>query len=124
MSGSGEKKSAYEGKKITLIGAMSKSRTQITQELKDMGVQVVSTVMKQTDILLCSVEEFQQGTHIKYQKSKEMGIQIMSEDDFWNAFETTDNFLTQDLDINERPSVQTTFEIPIAKDNTSEKKLL
>ena len=70
---------------------MSKSRAQIKQELKDKGVHVVSTVTKQTDILLCSVEEFQKGTHIKYQKSKEMGIQIMSEDDFWNAFGNTDH---------------------------------
>tara|TARA_B100000925_G_scaffold232078_1_gene180595 strand:+ start:163 stop:339 length:177 start_codon:yes stop_codon:yes gene_type:complete len=58
MSDSGEKKSVYEGKKITLIGAMSKSHAQIKQELKDNGVYVVSTVTKQKDILLCCVEEF------------------------------------------------------------------
>ena len=46
MSGSGEKNSIYEGKKITLIGAMSKSRAQIKQELKDKGVHVVPTVTK------------------------------------------------------------------------------
>ena len=122
MSGSREKKSVYEGKKITLIGAMSKSRAQITRELKDKGVHVVSTVTKQTDILLCSVEEFQKGTHIKYQKSKKMGIQIMSEDDFWNAFENTDNLLAQDLDINASSSVQNTFETHIAKEDISRKK--
>ena len=35
MSGSGGKKSIYEGKKVTIIGTMSKSRSQIKQELKD-----------------------------------------------------------------------------------------
>lgn len=117
MSGSGGKKSIYEGKKVTIIGTMSKSRSQIKQELKDKGIHVVSTVTKQTDILLCSAEEFQQGTHVKYQKSKKMGIQIMQEDDFWSTFEITENLQVDEVDINKR-SVQT----QIAKERTSIKK--
>ena len=101
---------------------MSKSRSQIKQELRSVGIHVVSTVTRQTDILLCSAEEFQQGTHIKYQKSKEMGIQIMQEADFWNTFEITENLQGHDLDINERPSVENTFDTQTAKENISIKK--
>ncbi len=46
----------------------------------------------------------------------------MSEDDFWNALENTDNLLAQDLDINASSSVQNTFETQIAKGDISRKK--
>ena len=70
MSGSGGKK--YIKESYNYWNDVQKSFSNQTR-LKDKGIHVVSTVTKQTDILLCSAEEFQQGTHVKYQNPK-MGI--------------------------------------------------
>lgn len=65
--------SILSGKKLVITGSFEISRTDITKALKSHGVQVVSSVSKNTDYLLAG-----DAAGSKMKKAQELGIEILS----------------------------------------------
>lgn len=68
--------SYFSGKKIVLTGGLkSFSRDELTDKLISLGAEVVSSVSKNTSLVIVG-----EAPGSKYQKAKELGIEIINED--------------------------------------------
>ncbi|SFP10796.1 NAD-dependent DNA ligase LigA [Hydrogenimonas thermophila] len=70
--------SAFTSKTIVLTGSMSKSRGEIKAMLEKMGAKVTGSVSKKTDIVI-----YGEDAGSKYEKAKQLGVTLMSEDEMW-----------------------------------------
>lgn len=69
---------SLSGKKIAITGSLSEKRTLVEAKIRSIGGTVVSTISKNTDILLTNQ---QTSASSKFKKATELGIKIISEDD-------------------------------------------
>ena len=68
--------SYFSGKKIVLTGGLkSFSRDELTNKLISLGAEVVSSVSKNTSLVIVG-----EAPGSKFQKAKELGIEIIDED--------------------------------------------
>ena len=65
-----------ERKTVVLTGTLSVPRAEMTAKLEGMGASVVSSVSKNTDFVLAG-----ENPGSKYDKAKQLGIQIIGEND-------------------------------------------
>ncbi len=70
-----------KGLKIAITGTLSEKRSVIEGKIKASGGSLVSSVSKNTDILLTNQ---QTSSSSKYKKAKELGIKIVSEEELLN----------------------------------------
>ncbi len=70
--------SPFTGKTVVLTGSMSKSRGDIKALLEEMGAKVTGSVSKKTDIVI-----YGEDAGSKYEKAKQLGVQLMPEDEMW-----------------------------------------
>lgn len=73
------KDSPVTQKKICITGTLSRKRADIEKDIRDYGGIVVSSVSKNTDFLLTNDTD---PTSSKFKKALELGVSIISEDDF------------------------------------------
>jgi DNA ligase (NAD+) len=66
------------GKKIAITGSLSEKRTLVEAKIRSIGGTVVSSISKNTDILLTNQ---QTSASSKFKKATELGIEIISEED-------------------------------------------
>lgn len=74
----GKKEGKLTGKKIAITGSLSEKRSVTEGKIRDAGGSTVSSISKNTDILLTNQ---QTQSSSKYKKALELGIKIISEDD-------------------------------------------
>lgn len=61
--------------RVCMTGTGHKTRPELTEELEDMGYEVINSVDARTHILLC--EDKSRNT-VKLQKARKLGITIMN----------------------------------------------
>jgi DNA ligase (NAD+) len=66
--------------KICMTGEGHKGRKELIKELEDMGYEFVSSITKDTNILICDDIN---GSSTKLQKAKKLGIKIVSYEEFF-----------------------------------------
>ncbi|MSN96976.1 NAD-dependent DNA ligase LigA [Campylobacter sp. FMV-PI01] len=71
------KNSVFNGKNVVITGTLSKSRDEFKDELLKLGANVVNSVSKKTDFLLCG-----ESAGSKLEKAKSLNIKIINEDEF------------------------------------------
>ena len=72
------KESAFSGKTVVVTGTLTKySRGEIKEKLESLGAKVSGSVSKKTDYVIAGEEA---GS--KLTKANELGIKVLSEDDF------------------------------------------
>ena len=68
----------FKGKKVVITGTLSKmTRAEVKSKLISLGAKVSSSVSKNTDFLICG-----EKAGSKLAKAEELGVKILSEDDF------------------------------------------
>ena len=70
------------GTKIVFTGAMSRSRDELEQAAQNAGLVPMSSVSKQTGVLVCADAHSQSG---KAAKARALGIRVISEAVFWES---------------------------------------
>jgi DNA polymerase-3 subunit epsilon len=70
------------GDRIVFTGAMSRTRDELEQAARGVGLQPMSSVSKQTGLLVCADPHTQSG---KATKARALGIRVISEAVFWDA---------------------------------------
>jgi DNA polymerase-3 subunit epsilon len=70
------------GDKVVFTGAMSRSRADLEQAARDAGLRPVSSVSKQTAVLVCADPHSQSG---KAAKARALGVRVISEAVFVEA---------------------------------------
>ena len=71
---------AFAGKTVVVTGSLQDfSRTEIKDKLEDLGAKVSGSVSKKTDYVIVG-----EDAGSKYTKAVELGIKILSEEDFKN----------------------------------------
>ncbi|PLX27385.1 NAD-dependent DNA ligase LigA [Candidatus Parcubacteria bacterium] len=74
--------SKLQGKTVVLTGSLTKlTRNEAKDKIRTMGAKASSTVTKNTDLLIVG-----ENPGSKYDKAKELGIEIITEEDFLNSF--------------------------------------
>jgi len=73
-------KTVFTGKKICITGELTRKRSEIENEIREIGGIVVSSVSKNTDYLLTNEVD---SASSKFKKAKELSITIISEEDFF-----------------------------------------
>lgn len=71
------KESVFKGKTIVLTGSLEMSRKDVTKLLEDLGASVTSSVSKNTDYVIYGEEA---GS--KLTKAKDLGIKLLTEEEF------------------------------------------
>ncbi len=79
----GNKESFFSGKRICITGSLSEKRSVIEALVRSEGARVVTSVSKNTDLLLTNDPDSQSS---KAKKAKELNIQMISEADFFLKF--------------------------------------
>jgi DNA polymerase-3 subunit epsilon len=74
------------GDKIVFTGAMSRNRDELEQAARHAGLAPMSSVSKQTGVLVCADPHSQSG---KAAKARALGIRVISEAVFWEALSAT-----------------------------------
>jgi DNA ligase (NAD+) len=72
---------SLSGKKIAITGSLSEKRTLVEAKIRSIGGTVVSTISKNTDVLLTNQ---QTSASSKFKKAVDLGIKIISEEDLNN----------------------------------------
>jgi DNA ligase (NAD+) len=78
-------KTEFTGKKICITGELTRKRSEIENEIREIGGIVVSSVSKNTDYLLTNEVD---SASSKFKKAKELSITIISEEDFFKRIKT------------------------------------
>ncbi len=73
------KESIFSKKSVVLTGTMSRPRSKIKSLLEELGAKVTSSVSKKTDFVI-----YGKSPGSKYQKAVELGVKLLSENEFWN----------------------------------------
>ncbi|CCG04352.1 3'-5' exonuclease [Blastococcus saxobsidens] len=74
------------GDRIVFTGAMSRTRDELEQAARDAGLRPMSSVSKQTGVLVCADPHSQSG---KASKARALGVRVISEAVFWEALSVT-----------------------------------
>ncbi|MCF6746209.1 DNA polymerase III [Blastococcus sp. KM273128] len=74
------------GDRIVFTGAMSRTRDDLEQAARDAGLRPMSSVSKQTSVLVCADPHSQSG---KASKARALGVRVISEAVFWEALSVT-----------------------------------
>lgn len=69
---------------FVITGTLSQKREVYQEILESLGAKVSSSVSKKTNFLLCGEEA---GS--KLTKAQELGVKVISEEDFWNLIQET-----------------------------------
>lgn len=72
---------SLSGKKIAITGSLSEKRALVEAKIRSIGGSVVSTISKNTDILLTNQQTSESS---KFKKATDLGIKIISEEDLNN----------------------------------------
>jgi DNA polymerase-3 subunit epsilon len=70
------------GDRIVFTGAMSRTRNELEEAARGAGLQPMSSVSKQTGVLVCADPHSQSG---KANKARSLGVRVISEAVFWEA---------------------------------------
>ncbi|WP_347057375.1 exonuclease domain-containing protein [Blastococcus sp. HT6-30] len=74
------------GDRVVFTGAMSRTRDELEQAARDAGLRPMSSVSKQTGVLVCADPHSQSG---KASKARALGVRVISEAVFWEALSVT-----------------------------------
>ncbi|MGY2082360.1 exonuclease domain-containing protein [Blastococcus sp. SYSU DS0539] len=74
------------GDRVVFTGTMSRTRDELEQSARDAGLRPMSSVSKQTGVLVCADPHSQSG---KASKARALGVRVISEAVFWEALSVT-----------------------------------
>ncbi len=72
------KESPFKDKRVVITGTLSRPRSEIKEILESLGAKVSGSVSKKTDFLIAG-----EDAGSKYQKAKELGVEIIDEKRLW-----------------------------------------
>ncbi|WP_201353544.1 NAD-dependent DNA ligase LigA [Hydrogenimonas urashimensis] len=78
--------SPFTGKTVVLTGTMKKSRGEIKAMLEHLGAKVSGSVSKKTDYVI-----YGEDPGSKYDKAKQLGVELMPEERMWELVEDVEN---------------------------------
>jgi DNA ligase (NAD+) len=74
--------SKFYQKRVVITGTLSKPRDEFKKLLELKGALVSNSISKKTDFLLCG-----KNAGSKLQKAKDLGVEIVDEEQFWSMIE-------------------------------------